>query len=69
MYESELEKFKRPAVTELQGVNPADLPGPNALLAAGKRDGQTKMVKDGDIISVYSWSEGRMCKEVFRLIH
>ena len=27
------------------------------MLAPGSRDGQTKMVKDGDVISVHSWSE------------
>ncbi len=53
----ELSKFKRPAKTELEGIKTSDLPGPNALLAPGKRDGQTKMVKDGDVISVHSWSE------------
>ena len=35
----------------------SDLPGPAALLAPGNRDGQTKMVKDGGVISVHSWSE------------
>ena len=57
VYEVELSKFQRPAQTELEGINPADLPGPNALLAPGKRDGQTKMIKDGEVISVHSWSE------------
>ncbi len=53
----ELSKFKRPAQTELDGVKTEDLPGPSALLAPGRRDGQTKMVRDGDTITVHSWSE------------
>lgn len=56
----ELSKFQRPAKTELEGINPDDLPGPNALLREGKRDGQTMMVKDGDVISVHSWSQGKI---------
>ncbi len=57
LYQLELSKFQRPAKTELDGINTDDLPGPNALLAPGRRDGQTKMVKDGDVITVHSWSE------------
>ena len=56
LYETELSKFQRPAKTELDGIDVNQLPGPNALLEPGKRDGQTKMVKDGQIISVHSWS-------------
>ncbi len=53
----ELSKFQRPAKTELQGIKAEDLPGPNVLLAPGKRDGQTVMVRDGGGITVHSWSE------------
>ena len=60
VYEGELAKFKRPAQTELQGIKTEDLPTPSALLAKGKRDGQTKMVRDGEKISVHSWSEGEI---------
>ena len=60
VYEGELAKFKRPAQTELQGIKMEDLPGPNALLAPGKRDGQTKMVKEGSDVTVHSWSQGEI---------
>ena len=60
VYESELAKFQRPAQTELEGIKTSDLPGPAALLSPGTRDGQTKMVKDGAIISVHSWSQGKI---------
>ena len=35
----------------------SDMPGPEALNIPGRRDGQTKMIKDGNTISVHSWSE------------
>ncbi len=57
LYKMELSKFKRPAKTELEGIKTSELPGPSALLAPGKRDGQTKMVNEGGTISVHSWSE------------
>ena len=33
------------------------MPGPEALNMPGRRDGQTKMIKDGNTISVHSWNE------------
>jgi phospholipase A-2-activating protein len=33
------------------------MPGPEGLNIPGKRNGQTKMVRDGNHISVHSWSE------------
>ena len=69
VYEGELAKFKRPAQTELQGVKMEDLPAPSALLAPGKRDGQTKMVNEGGVVTVHSWSEGKMKSHVKSLCH
>ena len=57
LYELELSKFQLPAKTQLEDIDPKTLPGPNALFAPGTRDGQTKMVNDGGVISVHSWSQ------------
>ena len=64
LYESECSKFQRPAQTELAGVDVKNLPGPEALLTPGTREGQTKMVKEGANVSVHSWSqaEGKWSK-------
>jgi len=56
LYESELAKHKKPAKTQLEGVDVDQLPGKQALLAPGTKDGQTKMVKEGDTIEIHSWS-------------
>jgi len=40
------------------GVKVEDIPGPDALSRPGKRDGQTKMIKDGGTVSVHEWSQG-----------
>ena len=42
---------------EVGGVKVSDMPGPEALNMPGRRDGQTKMIKDGNTISVHNWSE------------
>ena len=42
---------------EVGGVKVSDMPGPEALNMPGRRDGQTKMIKDGNTISVHSWNE------------
>ena len=36
----------------------ADLPGKEVLLAPGRRDGQTVMVRDGASVTCHSWSAG-----------
>ncbi|XP_076047621.1 phospholipase A2 activator protein [Oratosquilla oratoria] len=46
------------AVGDLGGIKRSELPGKEVLLAPGKRDGQTVMVRDGDTIFCYSWSAG-----------
>ena len=35
-----------------------DIPGPEALKFPGKRDGMTKMIREGNTISIHSWSQG-----------
>lgn len=44
------------AQLELGGIKASDLPGPESLFEAGTREGQTKMVRDGQTVSCYSWS-------------
>merc|ERR1712013_476026 len=44
------------AQQELGGVKLTDLPGPEALYEPGSRDGQQKMVRTGDAVSVHSWN-------------
>jgi len=56
IFEAELSKLALAAQQELGGVKLSDLPGPEALFEPGSKDGQTKMVRDGDSVSVHSWS-------------
>lgn len=44
------------AVGEVGGIKKSELPGKEALLAPGKRDGHTMMVREGDKVNCYSWS-------------
>ena len=44
------------AEQELGGVKVSDLPGPEALYEPGARDGQQKMVREGDKVTLHSWS-------------
>ncbi|KAJ9583075.1 hypothetical protein L9F63_022581 [Diploptera punctata] len=44
------------AQQELGGVNINDLPGKEALYEPGRKDGQTKIIKDGTKVFCYSWS-------------
>ena len=44
------------AVGDLGGIKKSELPGKEVLLAPGKRDGQTMMVREGEKINCYSWS-------------
>ncbi|KAK7485283.1 hypothetical protein BaRGS_00023534 [Batillaria attramentaria] len=50
--------------TQLGDINKEDLPGPEALLNPGRKEGQTKMVRQGDHVELYSWdtAEGRWTK-------
>jgi phospholipase A-2-activating protein len=56
IFEAELSKLALAAQQELGGVKLSDLPGPEALFEPGRKDGQTKMVRDGEAVSVHSWS-------------
>lgn len=54
----ELSKSSIP-MSDIGEIKVKDLPEPQVLLAPGKRDGQTKMVKDGDKVSVHSWDASK----------
>ena len=56
IFEQELSKVELAAQQELGGVKLTDLPGPEALYEPGARDGQQKMVREGDSVSVHSWN-------------
>lgn len=70
LFDAEVEKHKGSSSTstapgselpeEIGGVKTADMPGPEALNYPGKRDGQTKMIRDGNLVTVYSWSAGKL---------
>ncbi|RZF37593.1 hypothetical protein LSTR_LSTR003158 [Laodelphax striatellus] len=55
-FEEEIAALTRAASQEVGGVKVSELPGKEALLAAGKSDGQTKMVQEDGVATVYSWS-------------
>jgi len=56
IFEAELSKMALAASQELGGMKLSDLPGPEALYEPGARDGQQKMVRSGDKVSVHSWN-------------
>ncbi|XP_046617824.1 phospholipase A-2-activating protein isoform X1 [Neodiprion virginianus] len=45
------------AEQELGGIKISDLPDAKALHQPGQRDGQTKMIRDGNTVKAYSWSQ------------
>jgi len=55
-FEAELSACAVAAEQELGGIKVTDLPGPEALYEPGARDGQQKMVREGEKVSVHSWS-------------
>ena len=55
-FEEELGKVELAAQAELGGIKLTDLPGPEALFEPGRKDGQQKMVRDGEAVSVHGWS-------------
>lgn len=55
-YEEEIEAMFKVSSQELGGVKISDLPGKEALYEPGKSDGQTKLVREGTQVTVYSWS-------------
>eukprot|EP00092_Neocalanus_flemingeri_P037378 GFUD01040702.1.p1 GENE.GFUD01040702.1~~GFUD01040702.1.p1 ORF type:complete len:806 (-),score=248.04 GFUD01040702.1:260-2677(-) len=56
IFEEELSKVALAAQQELGGVKLTDLPGAEALYEPGAKDGQQKMVRSGDAVSVHSWN-------------
>lgn len=53
-FEEEVSKSALPA-QELGDLKINELPGKEALLDRGKRDGQTKLIRDGNVVSAYQW--------------
>ncbi|XP_031830559.2 phospholipase A2 activator protein [Nomia melanderi] len=56
-FEKEVANTKLNAQLELGGIKIKDLPDAKALQQPGQRDGQTKIVNDGDAVRAYSWSQ------------
>lgn len=55
-YDEEVSKSTIAAQQDLGGMKISELPGPESLLREGKKDGDTKMVRNGDKVGCYSWS-------------
>jgi len=55
-FEEEIAATALSAQLELGGIKASDLPGPESLFEPGTREGQTKMVRNGETVSCYSWS-------------
>ncbi|XP_033729624.1 phospholipase A-2-activating protein-like isoform X3 [Pecten maximus] len=51
----EVEVASAEVPTQIGEIQKRDLPGPEALLNPGNKDGQTKMVKTGDKVEIYHW--------------
>ncbi|XP_076180286.1 phospholipase A2 activator protein isoform X2 [Ptiloglossa arizonensis] len=56
-FEQEVAATKLNAQQELNGMKIKDLPDRNALQEPGQKDGQTRIVNDGDVVRAYSWSQ------------
>jgi phospholipase A-2-activating protein len=75
LYDAEMAQFQIPRESdngdelpeEIGGVKLVDMPGPEALNQAGKRDGQTMMVRDGKLVTAHSWSMGMYSNKVIIL--
>ncbi|CAG7833242.1 unnamed protein product [Allacma fusca] len=57
-FEEEVAATSIAAQQDLGGLKVSQLPGPEALLVEGKKDGDTKMIREGSRVSCYSWSSG-----------
>jgi len=55
-FDEDVSKSTIAAQQELGGMKISDLPGPEALLKEGRKDGDTKMIREGDKVSCHSWS-------------
>jgi len=59
-FEEQVARSSVAAQQDLGGLKVADLPGPDALQNPGKKDGDTKMIREGGVVACYSWSEADM---------
>lgn len=57
--EEEVSKSKV-QMSDLGDIKVDELPGPETLLAPGKKDGQTKLVREGTNITVHQWDASKM---------
>jgi len=55
-FEQEVGKTAIATQQDLGGMKISELPGQESLLKEGKKDGETKMVREGDQVGCYSWS-------------
>lgn len=55
-FEQDVASSKIAAQQELGGMKISELPGPEVLLREGKKDGDTIMVREGALVTCYSWS-------------
>ncbi|KAF8637390.1 hypothetical protein AX17_002886 [Amanita inopinata Kibby_2008] len=44
---------------QLGDIKKRDLPGPEALIDPGKKSGEVKMIKNGDIVEAYQWDSNK----------
>ncbi|XP_051162617.1 phospholipase A-2-activating protein [Leptopilina boulardi] len=58
-FEEEVASVQLNAQQELGGLKISELPDSTALFTPGRKDGQTKMVREGSNVVVYSWSAGQ----------
>ncbi|XP_056634387.1 phospholipase A-2-activating protein [Diorhabda sublineata] len=56
-FTEEVNALKKQALQEIGGVKVSDLPGTEALYEPGKRNGQMKMIRDGNSVFAYTWIE------------
>lgn len=56
-FEKEVADAMRNTELELGGIKVKDLPDKSVLEQPGQKDGQTKIVKDGEALYAYSWSQ------------
>ncbi|XP_076236021.1 phospholipase A2 activator protein isoform X2 [Calliopsis andreniformis] len=56
-FEEDVANTKLNAQQELGGIKIKDLPDAKALQQPGQKDGQTKIVNEGDAVRAYSWSQ------------
>ncbi|CAG0915094.1 unnamed protein product [Notodromas monacha] len=55
IYEDTLKEVKIQA-PELEGLDTDNMPGPEALLNPGMKDGQNRFIKENGVVNLYSWA-------------